>query len=129
MRISDWSSDVCSSDLHLAVEFSAALLARQRLVVPATDDVVLNASVAAAAQQANIPVNVVDDVELSSFITPAIIDRHPMLIAISSGGAAPVLARRLRERVVAMLPPGSVRLAPFLHRTRTPWRTKLGHNS
>src|SRR3546814_7230792 len=48
---------------HLAVEFSAALLARQRLVVAATDDVVLNASVAAAAPQANIPINVVDDVE------------------------------------------------------------------
>src|SRR3546814_15601926 len=103
---------------HLAVEFSAALLARQRLVVAATDDVVLNASVAAAAQQANIPVNVVDDVELSSFITPAIIDRHPMLIAISSGGAAPVLARRLRERVEAMLPSGYGRLAAFMHRQR-----------
>src|SRR3546814_6929910 len=59
---------ICGMAQHLAVEFSAALLARQRLVVAATDDVVLNASVAAAAQQANIPVNVVDDVELSSFI-------------------------------------------------------------
>lgn len=103
---------------HLAREFSGALIGRQRLAVVASDDAALNAVVAAAAQQANIPVNVVDNVELSSFITPAIIDRHPMLVAISSGGAAPVLARRLRERVEAMLPSGYGRLAAFMHRQR-----------
>lgn len=103
---------------HLAREFSSGLIDRQRLAIAASDDAVLNAAVAAAAQQANIPVNVVDDVALSSFITPAIIDRHPMLVAISSGGAAPVLARRLRERIEAMLPAGYGRLAAFMHRQR-----------
>lgn len=103
---------------YLAAEFSGALVNRQRLVVAATDDAALNLAVAAAAQRANIPVNVVDDVELSSFITPAIIDRQPMLVAISSGGAAPVLARRLRERIETMLPAGYGRLAAFMHRQR-----------
>src|SRR3546814_16777001 len=103
---------------HLAVEFSAALLARQRLVVAATDDVVPNASVAAAAQQANIPVNVADDVQLSSFITPPLLDRPPMLIAISSLGVAPLLARRMLAGAEAMMPPGSALIAPFIDATR-----------
>ncbi|HET8883596.1 MAG TPA: siroheme synthase CysG [Solimonas sp.] len=104
--------------VHVAGEFSAALIDRQRLIVAATDDGELNAAVAAAAQRANIPVNVVDDVERSSVIVPAIVDRSPLLVAVSSGGAAPVLARRLRERIEAMLPVGYGRLAAFMHRLR-----------
>jgi uroporphyrin-III C-methyltransferase/precorrin-2 dehydrogenase/sirohydrochlorin ferrochelatase len=103
---------------HVATGFEPALLNRQRLVIAATDDAALNAAVAAAAEHANIPVNVVDDVELSRFIVPAIVDRAPLLVAISSGGAAPVLARRLRERIEALLPATYGRLAAFMHARR-----------
>ncbi|MDB5987016.1 MAG: cysG, partial [Nevskia sp.] len=103
---------------HIATEFEPAQLAGCRLVIAATDDRALNRVVAAAADAANVPVNVVDDPEPSSFITPAIIDRAPLQVAISTGGAAPVLARRLRERIEAMLPTQLGRLADFLHRQR-----------
>ena len=88
------------------------------LVIAATDDHVLNQNVAAAAKAQNIPVNVVDDAELSSFITPAIINRAPLQIAISTGGAGPVLARRLREKLEAMLPTNYGSIAEFMGRMR-----------
>jgi uroporphyrin-III C-methyltransferase/precorrin-2 dehydrogenase/sirohydrochlorin ferrochelatase len=68
-----------------------------------------------AARAANVPVGVVDDPEPSTVITPAIVDRAPLQIAISSGGAAPVLSRRLRERIETLLPGGLGRLAGFMH--------------
>jgi hypothetical protein len=73
----------------IAREFDPAQLAGASLVVAATDDRELNARVAAAGRDANLFVNVVDDPELSSFIVPAIVDRSPLVIAISSGGVAP----------------------------------------
>ncbi len=74
------------------------------LVIAATDDDAVNQSVFAAADARNILVNTVDDQPNCSFIFPAIIDRSPILIAISSAGTAPVLARRLREKLEALLP-------------------------
>ena len=56
------------------------------------------------AEARNIPVNVVDDRELSRFIMPAIVDRSPVIIAVGSSGDAPVLTRRLREKLEAFLP-------------------------
>jgi uroporphyrin-III C-methyltransferase/precorrin-2 dehydrogenase/sirohydrochlorin ferrochelatase len=89
-----------------------------RLVIAATDDKDLNREIAAAARARNIPVNAVDDPAPSTFITPAIVDRSPLQIAISSGGAAPVLARRLRERIEAFVPTQLGRLADFLQTRR-----------
>ncbi|NKF23267.1 siroheme synthase CysG [Solimonas marina] len=103
---------------QLATAFDSQQLRRQRLIVAATDDRELNARVAAAAAAANIPVNVVDDPALSTFIVPAIVDRSPLMVAVSSGGAAPVLARRLRERIETMLPAAYGGLARFMHRMR-----------
>ncbi|MBL6750857.1 MAG: uroporphyrinogen-III C-methyltransferase [Nevskia sp.] len=100
--------------------FDPAQVAGCRLVIAATDDAQLNRAVAAAAEAANVAANVVDDGAHSSFITPAIVDRAPVQVAISTGGAAPVLARRLRERLEAWLPEGYGRLAAFLQRQRQP---------
>jgi uroporphyrin-III C-methyltransferase/precorrin-2 dehydrogenase/sirohydrochlorin ferrochelatase len=103
---------------HAATAFHAVRLDGARLVIAATDDPSLNREVAAAADARNIPVNVVDDPAPSSFITPAIVDRAPISVAISSGGAAPVLVRRLRERIEAMLPANYGRIASFMQRHR-----------
>lgn len=89
--------------LHLPGDFQATWLQGQRLVIAATDDIAVNQQVAAAAETHNVFVNVVDDAELSSFQVPAIVDRSPLVIAISSGGAAPMLARKVRERLEATL--------------------------
>jgi len=103
---------------HVARDFTPPRVAGCRLVIAATDDRLLNRAIAAAADAAQVPVNAVDDADHSSFITPSIVDRAPLQVAISTGGAAPVLARRLRERIEAWLPAGYGRLASFLHRQR-----------
>ncbi|AVQ07185.1 TPA: siroheme synthase [Xanthomonas vasicola pv. zeae] len=90
------------------------------LVVAATDDTDLNQRVAAAAGLRNRLVNVVDDAELSTYQVPAIVDRDPLIIAISSAGAAPMLARRLRERLERELDASVGRFAELFakHRER-----------
>lgn len=85
-------------------EFSAALLAEKWLVIAATDRVEVNALVYQCANQQRVFCNVVDDPKRASFIMPSIIDRSPIMVAVSSGGKAPVLARLLREKLEAVLP-------------------------
>ena len=104
---------------HVAAPFAPAHLTGAALVVAASDDREVNAAVAETAHALEIPVNVVDCPELSSFIFPAIIDRSPVLVAVSSGGASPVLARRLRAQIEASLPARLGALARFLGRRRT----------
>ena len=88
-----------------------------RLVVAATGSA-LDDAVAALARTVNVPINVVDRLELSSFIFPAIVDRGDVVVAIGTGGASPVLARRLRERIEAILPARIGELATLLRRYR-----------
>ena len=88
----------------LAGEFAPQQLAGKWLVVAATDRREVNALVYQSANQGRIFANVVDDPKRSSFIMPSIIDRSPLMVAISSGGKAPVLARLLREKLEALLP-------------------------
>ena len=83
------------------------------LIYSATGDALEDARVAAAARAEGIPVNAVDRPALSTFITPAIVDRDPVTIAISSAGTAPVLARQLRMKLEAELPRRLGRLAAF----------------
>ena len=95
------------------------------LAVAATDDPDVNAHVAAVGRERNVLVNVVDVAELSSFIVPAIVDRSPLVVAISSGGVAPVLARHLRERIEALVDGSVGRLAVLLERWRARIRQRL----
>ncbi|HDX8438172.1 siroheme synthase CysG [Aeromonas dhakensis] len=88
----------------LAGEFAPQQLTGKWLVVAATDRREVNALVYQSANQVRIFANVVDDPKRSSFIMPSIIDRSPLMVAISSGGKAPVLARLLREKLEALLP-------------------------
>jgi uroporphyrin-III C-methyltransferase/precorrin-2 dehydrogenase/sirohydrochlorin ferrochelatase len=91
------------------------------LAIAATGDREVNAAVAARGRECNVLVNVVDVAELSSFIVPAIVDRSPLVIAISSGGVAPVLARLVRERIESAIDESYGRLAALLER----WRLRI----
>jgi uroporphyrin-III C-methyltransferase/precorrin-2 dehydrogenase/sirohydrochlorin ferrochelatase len=75
-----------------------------KLVIAATNNAELNADISVTAQSKNILVNVVDNPELCSFLMPSIIDRNPIQIAISTGGASPVLARLIRSKLEASIP-------------------------
>jgi uroporphyrin-III C-methyltransferase / precorrin-2 dehydrogenase / sirohydrochlorin ferrochelatase len=90
----------------------------------------LDLAIAARARQSHTPVNVVDRPDLSTFIMPAIIDRDEVVVAIGTGGASPVLARRLRERIEALLPARIGDLAALLGRYRGHFaRTRHASNS
>jgi len=99
-------------------EYQLSDLNGQSLVIAATDNPHLNARVADDAGQRGIAVNVVDAPALCSVIFPAIVDRSPLIIAVSSGGAAPVLARLLRARLESLIPAAYGRLAQFAARFR-----------
>ncbi len=110
---------------HRATVFSADDLDGVWLAVAATDSADVNAAVRAAGDARQVFVNAVDDPDSCSFITPAIVDRSPILIAISSAGAAPVLARQLRERLEAILPKRLGALAALARRWRERVKSKL----
>jgi siroheme synthase-like protein len=88
------------------------------LVIAATGRREINRSVAQAAEALHLPCNVVDDGELSTVQVPAMVDRSPLMIAISSAGSAPVLARRVREWIESELPESLGQLAGLLARRR-----------
>ncbi len=99
---------------HRALEFSAHDLDGCVLAIAATDDINVNQRVSELAAQKNIPVNVVDNPALCTFIMPSIVDRSPVMIAVSSGGAAPVLTRLLRARLETLIPAAYGRLAALV---------------
>ena len=105
--------------------FSPELLDGKLLVIAATDNDEVNASVFDAATARNMLVNTVDDQPKCGFIFPSIIDRSPILIAISSFGTAPVLARRLREKLEALLPQHLGPLAELVGRFRDRVKAKI----
>jgi uroporphyrin-III C-methyltransferase / precorrin-2 dehydrogenase / sirohydrochlorin ferrochelatase len=83
----------------------------QALIIAATDDSAINRRVAELAKAHTLPVNVADNPELGTFVLPSVIDRAPVQIAISTGGASPVLARQLRARLESAIPLTYGRLA------------------
>ena len=106
---------------HAGRVFEPAQLDGAWFTIAATDDAAVNATVAAAAALRRIPANVVDDRALSTAILPSMIDRSPVQVAVSTGGASPVFARHLRERLEAMLDESTGALAAFVER----WRRRL----
>jgi uroporphyrin-III C-methyltransferase/precorrin-2 dehydrogenase/sirohydrochlorin ferrochelatase len=110
---------------HVEGEYREDWLDGAWLAIAATDDRALNVTVAGDAAQRRLFANVVDDAELSTFHVPAIVDRSPVIIAISSGGSAPMLARRLRERLETLLDPALGPLATLLERFRVRIRVRL----
>ncbi|WP_329605540.1 siroheme synthase CysG [Rheinheimera sp. UJ63] len=105
--------------------FSPELLDGKLLVIAATDNESVNAAVFAAATARNMLANTVDDQPKCSFIFPSIIDRSPIIIAISSFGTAPVLARRLREKLETLLPQHLGPLAQLVGRFRDKVKAKF----
>ncbi len=110
---------------HLEKSFEVADLAGAVLVVSATNKAKVNQEVYEAAQLRSLPVNVVDCPELCSFIFPAIIDRSPLVIAVSSGGASPVLARTVRARLEILFPKTYGQLAAFAEARRSVTKTRI----
>lgn len=88
----------------LRAAFSPAHLGGRRLVYVASGDAGRDAEISQLAQAQGLPVNVVDRPELSTFITPAIVDRAPITVAIGTEGAAPILAREIKTRLESLLP-------------------------
>ena len=99
-------------------EFESSDIAVAFLVVAATDNSEINAQIAQQANQANTMVNVADNAELCSFIFPSVLDRSPVTIAVSTGGASPVLARQLRMKLETMVPSACGRLAAITEEYR-----------
>lgn len=93
-------------------------VAGMRLVVAATDDRAVNARVAAACRVQGVPVNVVDDPALCTFVFPAIARKGPMLVAVSSGGACPTAAQLLRDKAARLMTDEFVEAVERLGRDR-----------
>lgn len=115
-----FAPEICRElqDLHAAkkiqyvkASFNPTQLEGACLVIAATDDEVVNRAVSVVAKAQNIPVNVVDAPDLCTFTMGSIIDRSPVVIAISSAGNAPVLARYIRTKIETMLPATYGRIA------------------
>lgn len=102
----------------IKARFEAQHLDGATLVIAATNDRSVNIEVSRLAHERNLPVNVVDDPELCSFIMPAIMDRSPLMVAFSSGGASPVLTRMMRGKLESIIPQNFSRLAAFAERFR-----------
>jgi uroporphyrin-III C-methyltransferase/precorrin-2 dehydrogenase/sirohydrochlorin ferrochelatase len=127
INITIMSKDVCAGverliNLHqltwLKHNYQTGHFSQINIVIAATDDNLINEAVAEESRSLNILTNVVDQPDLCTYITPAIIDRSPMIIALSSSGSAPILVRMLREQIEKTLPQGYGKLADFCYKFR-----------
>ena len=97
------------------------------LAIAATDDEPLNATVSQHANALGVPVNVVDSPQLCSVIFPAIVDRSPLVVAVSSGGDAPVLARLIRARIETWIPAAYGQLAGLAKQFRAQVKARFAN--
>lgn len=114
---------------YVPAEFHAEQLTSACLVIAATDDEAVNEAVSVAAKRLNIPVNVVDAPALCTFTMGSVIDRSPVVIAISSEGNAPVLARHIRSKIETMLPAAYGRIATIAGEFRDQVKAKFSNLS
>jgi uroporphyrin-III C-methyltransferase/precorrin-2 dehydrogenase/sirohydrochlorin ferrochelatase len=114
-----------NSDELVTGWYNPSLLTNRRFVISATNDEALNRRVHADCQSLNIPINVVDQPDLCDFIFPALVDRSPLVIAISSSGVSPVLARLLRAKIEALIPPTFGKLVQLAQKYRDAIRGKF----
>lgn len=115
-----------TNQCHLIeTEFSPDILDSASLVIAATDNRDINEAVAREAHEKNVPVNVVDQPDLCSFIMPAIVDRSPLVIAISSGGTSPVLTRKIKALNESLISNREGELAELLGRFRNRVKDKF----
>lgn len=110
---------------HLPRSYQTSDLDGAVLVIAATNDLTVNREIARAARARRLPVNVVDNPEDGNFIMPSIIDRSPVVAAVSTGGASPVLARLIRSRLESLIPAGYGRLAELAARFRRRVKEKI----
>ena len=111
---------------YIKANFAPDQLAGACLVIAATDDEAVNIAVSVASKAMNIPVNVVDAPDLCTFTMGSIIDRSPVVIAVSSEGNAPVLARYIRAKIETMLPASYGRIADIAGEFREQVKAKFG---
>lgn len=109
----------------LQAKFSAEHIRDNSLVIAATDNETINRNVHSEAKAQKVLVNVADCPELCDFILPSILDRSPIVVAVSSGGKSPILARQLRARLETLIPPTYGRLADLVGRYRNAVQDKL----
>jgi uroporphyrin-III C-methyltransferase/precorrin-2 dehydrogenase/sirohydrochlorin ferrochelatase len=112
---------------HMRQAFSADLLDGAVLAISAAEDEVVDRQVHEAAKARNLPVNVVDKPALCSFVLPAIMDRSPMIVAVGTGGASPVLARLLRARLETLIPASYGKLALLAESFRGKVKAKFSY--
>ncbi|RAI56164.1 siroheme synthase CysG [Roseicella frigidaeris] len=113
------------AEIRFAERFAPALLEGCAIAIGADAAEPELQALAAACRARGLPVNVVDRPALCTALMPAIIDRAPMTIAVSSGGAAPVLARQVRQRIEAAVPLGLGRVAAMAERFKAAVRRRL----
>ncbi|MBF0657909.1 uroporphyrinogen-III C-methyltransferase [Psychrobacter sp. NG25] len=125
--ISDEIQALLNDSKHQLIyeNYNNTYMSGARVIIAATDDEALNHQIHADATALNIPVNVVDTPHLCDFIFPAIVDRNPIVIGISSNGKAPVLARLLRARLETLIPQGYGKLAKLAGEFRTEVKSKI----
>lgn len=113
----------------IEADFDEGQLGSQRLVIAATDDEAVNEAVHRAAEAKNILTNVADNPEKCDFILASILDRSPIIVAVSSGGESPVLARNLRARLETLIPPGYSKLGALVGHYRDAVKQKFSQVS
>ncbi len=112
---------------HHKTVFEPSLLDDCVLAIAATDDKAVNRQVYEAATARRIPVNVVDQPALCTFILPSIIDRSPVIAAVSTSGASPVLARLIRARLETLIPAAYGRLGRLVAEFRDAVKQRFQH--